>query len=98
MATRKPKGAVSIESYRGFLRLRWRLHGERYTVSLGLPDDAINQQIGYRQNALLTDSGVLFSSEIRLPVLRVPEVDALLQVIPFVDVGHGWNVSTPDPA
>ena len=53
---------------------------------------------GYRQNALLTDSGVLFSSEIRLPVLRVPEVDGLLQVIPFVDLGHGWNVSTPDPA
>ncbi|MEL6763634.1 MAG: DUF3596 domain-containing protein [Cyanobacteria bacterium J06607_6] len=49
MATRKPKGAVSIESYRGFLRLRWRLHGERYTINLGLPDDAINQQIAVQK-------------------------------------------------
>ncbi|MEO0539997.1 MAG: ShlB/FhaC/HecB family hemolysin secretion/activation protein [Cyanobacteria bacterium P01_A01_bin.105] len=52
---------------------------------------------GYRQNTLLTDSGVLFSSEIRFPVLRVPEVDGLLQLIPFVDVGHGWNVALANP-
>lgn len=55
---------------------------------------------GYRQNTLFTDSGVLFSSEVRLPVLRVPEVDGLLQVVPFVDIGYGWNVDgpAPDPA
>ena len=46
---------------------------------------------GYRPNALLTDSGWLLSSEVRLPVLRVPEVDGLLQVAPFVDLGGGWN-------
>lgn len=52
---------------------------------------------GYRQNALLTDNGMLFSSEIRLPVLRVPEVDGLLQIVPFVDVGYGWNIFSPSP-
>ena len=52
---------------------------------------------GYRQNALLTDSGALFSSEIRVPVLHVPEVDGLLQVIPFVDIGYGWNISSLAP-
>ncbi|MEM8805141.1 MAG: ShlB/FhaC/HecB family hemolysin secretion/activation protein [Cyanobacteria bacterium P01_G01_bin.38] len=52
---------------------------------------------GYRQNTLLIDSGVLFSSEIRFPVLRIPEVDGLLQLVPFVDVGHGWNVTSPNP-
>ncbi|MGB3614623.1 MAG: ShlB/FhaC/HecB family hemolysin secretion/activation protein, partial [Elainellaceae cyanobacterium] len=57
---------------------------------------------GYRQDELLTDSGILFSSEIRIPVLRIRQVDGLLQVVPFVDVGRGWNlgtgVSDPDPA
>ena len=52
---------------------------------------------GYRQDETLTDSGVLFSSEIRLPVLRVRKVDGLLQIVPFVDVGRGWNLGTPDP-
>ncbi|MGF1515341.1 MAG: ShlB/FhaC/HecB family hemolysin secretion/activation protein [Elainellaceae cyanobacterium] len=52
---------------------------------------------GYRQDELLTDSGVLLSSEVRLPVLRVRQVDGLLQVVPFVDVGHGWNLAAPDP-
>ena len=45
MAPRKPKGEVSVESYRGFLRLRWRVNGQRYSINLGLPDDVINQQI-----------------------------------------------------
>ncbi|MEO0457787.1 MAG: BamA/TamA family outer membrane protein, partial [Cyanobacteria bacterium P01_A01_bin.114] len=46
---------------------------------------------GYRPNALLTDNGWLLSSEVRLPILRIPEVDGLLQVAPFLDLGGGWN-------
>ncbi|MEO1209448.1 MAG: ShlB/FhaC/HecB family hemolysin secretion/activation protein [Cyanobacteria bacterium J06638_20] len=52
---------------------------------------------GYRQNELLTDNGALISAEVRIPVLRVPEVDGLLQVAPFFDAGIGWNNDTPDP-
>jgi hemolysin activation/secretion protein len=52
---------------------------------------------GYRQDTLLTDSGVLLSAEARLPIARVPEVQGLLQLAPFIDVGTGWNVSRPDP-
>ncbi|MEO1146112.1 MAG: ShlB/FhaC/HecB family hemolysin secretion/activation protein [Cyanobacteria bacterium J06638_22] len=52
---------------------------------------------GYRQNELLTDNGALISAEVRIPVLRVPEVDGLLQVVPFFDAGVGWNNDTPDP-
>jgi hemolysin activation/secretion protein len=54
---------------------------------------------GYRQDFLLTDSGVQASAELRLPVLRVPEIDAVLQVVPFFDFGTGWNAddSSPDP-
>ncbi len=46
---------------------------------------------GYRQDALLTDNGLLVSAEVRLPVARIPNWDATLQVAPFLDLGHGWN-------
>jgi hemolysin activation/secretion protein len=56
-----------------------------------------NSVRGYRQDALLTDSGFLFSTEVRIPVLRIPQLSGVLQVTPFVDVGHGWNFGTqPD--
>lgn len=55
---------------------------------------------GYRQDLLLTDNGVLLSTEVRLPILRVSRIEGVLQVVPFVDFGVGWNngdFSNPDP-
>ncbi len=57
---------------------------------------------GYRQNLLLTDNGVFASAEVRLPILRVESVSGVLQVVPFVDFGVGWNhennpIPTPNP-
>ena len=55
---------------------------------------------GYRQDRLLTDNGFVASTEIRLPVLRVPDWQGVLQVIPFIDYGIGWNsegIADPDP-
>jgi len=55
---------------------------------------------GYRQDTLLTDNGTLASAEIRLPILRVPEWQTSVQLIPFVDIGTGWNSSnkkSPNP-
>ncbi|MFH7030661.1 MAG: ShlB/FhaC/HecB family hemolysin secretion/activation protein [Heteroscytonema crispum UTEX LB 1556] len=46
---------------------------------------------GYRQDALLTDNGAFGSIELRLPILRIPESQGLLQFIPFVDIGTVWN-------
>lgn len=46
---------------------------------------------GYRQDTLLTDNGVLFSTELRLPILKASRTDGLLQLTPFIDVGTGWN-------
>ena len=46
---------------------------------------------GYRQDALLTDNGFLFSTELRLPILRTASRTGVLQLTPFVDVGAGWN-------
>ena len=48
---------------------------------------------GYPQNFRLTDSGVITTVEPRLPVFRQPQEQILLQLIPFVDLGTGWNKS-----
>jgi len=53
---------------------------------------------GYRQDTLLTDNGWLAGVELRLPILRIPEVDGVLQLAPFLEVGRGWNSGdTTDP-
>lgn len=49
---------------------------------------------GYRQDTLLTDSGALLSAEVRVPILRVPEIDGLLQLVPFIDAGTTWNADS----
>lgn len=53
---------------------------------------------GYRTSALLADSGWFASAEVYLPILRVPEWQGVLQVIPFFDVGQGWNRGDDEPA
>ncbi len=54
---------------------------------------------GYRQDALRRDNGALLSAELRWPIARVPELDGVLQVTPFIDVGTVWNDdgSSPGP-
>jgi hemolysin activation/secretion protein len=49
---------------------------------------------GYRQNQLVTDNGILGATELRFSLL--PDSNRL-QIIPFVEAGHGWNNDTPDP-
>ncbi|MDZ8085498.1 MAG: ShlB/FhaC/HecB family hemolysin secretion/activation protein [Nostoc sp. DedQUE12b] len=51
---------------------------------------------GYRQDYLLTDNGAFVSAEIQVPILRLPQIDSILQVVPFVDFGVGWNTSGED--
>ena len=48
---------------------------------------------GYRQNVLLGDNGLNLSAELRLPILRVPEWEGLLQLVPFVDAAAVWTSS-----
>ena len=50
---------------------------------------------GYRQDALLTDNGFLFSTELRLPILRTGK--GVVQLTPFVDVGTAWNRGGANP-
>jgi hemolysin activation/secretion protein len=57
---------------------------------------------GYRQNQVLTDNGIFAGLEVRLPIVDSSDIEGtLVQVIPFVNAGTGWNnagVANPDPA
>jgi hemolysin activation/secretion protein len=52
---------------------------------------------GYRYDTLLTDNGIFASLELQFPILRVRQLQGRLFVVPFIDAGTGWNVSSPDP-
>lgn len=47
---------------------------------------------GYRQDNLLTDNGILFSTELRYPLIKFG-TGQTLHIIPFFDLGHAWNSS-----
>ena len=46
---------------------------------------------GYRQDALLTDNGFFTSAEVRFPVYQTPSRESSLSLVPFFDLGVGWN-------
>ncbi|MGI2903290.1 ShlB/FhaC/HecB family hemolysin secretion/activation protein [Tolypothrix sp. VBCCA 56010] len=52
---------------------------------------------GYRQDFLLTDNGVFATAELQYPILRIPQWQGVLQVVPFVDVGSAWNSGRQNP-
>ncbi|WP_228016025.1 ShlB/FhaC/HecB family hemolysin secretion/activation protein [Leptolyngbya ectocarpi] len=53
---------------------------------------------GYRQGARQRDNGVFASAEVQVPVMRIPEVNGLLQVAPFIDYGTAWNIDGSGPS
>ncbi|MCT7973620.1 ShlB/FhaC/HecB family hemolysin secretion/activation protein [Laspinema olomoucense] len=50
-----------------------------------------NSVRGYRQDALLVDNGAFASLEFQYPIVEFPRWQGSLQVIPFMDLGVGWN-------
>jgi hemolysin activation/secretion protein len=46
---------------------------------------------GYRQDTLLGDNGVFFSTELRLPIVSISDGNMIVQFVPFVDGGTVWN-------
>jgi hemolysin activation/secretion protein len=53
--------------------------------------------LGYRQDLLLTDNGFFIGTEFRVPILRITKVRGVLQVVPFINYGLGWNTDTITP-
>ncbi|MDJ0690299.1 MAG: ShlB/FhaC/HecB family hemolysin secretion/activation protein [Xenococcaceae cyanobacterium MO_188.B32] len=80
-------------------------------VGLQLANDALlpseqfsiggfNTVRGYRQDQLLTDNGLLASAELRIPITEGFSESGIVQIVPFIDYGKGWNyadVPNPDP-
>ncbi len=54
---------------------------------------------GYRENLLVRDNGLIASIESQIPLLRDVSWAEVVQIMPFVDFGRGWNrnIPTPDP-
>lgn len=50
---------------------------------------------GYRQNKIVTDSGIVGGIEARIPLSSEVET---LQLIPFFDIGTGWNNGSSNPS
>jgi hemolysin activation/secretion protein len=71
------------------------LSGEQFGVG---GSDSVR---GYRQDALLTDSGLFGSAEVRLPIARIapsnPQWNSTLSIAPFLEFGHGWNRGRANP-
>lgn len=82
---------------RGDLQLADRSLLSQEQISFGGQDNLR----GFRQDSITTDNGLLFSAELRIPVLRIPEISGLLQIAPFFDFGEAWNYNAstnPDPS
>ena len=48
---------------------------------------------GYRQDALLSDSGIFASAEVRIPFYRWDNNQSNISAIPFLDFGTSWSNS-----
>jgi hemolysin activation/secretion protein len=46
---------------------------------------------GYRENQLVTDDGAIGSVEVRVPLWRDGLGRHRVEIVPFMDVGYGWN-------
>ena len=46
---------------------------------------------GYRENRLVRDNGWVSSLEVRIPILKKSETEGLVFLMPFFDIGRGWN-------
>lgn len=70
------------------------LSAERFGIG------GISSVRGYSQDRLLTDNAIFASAELRIPIARIPELESIIQVAPFIDFGKGWNHNpnnNPDP-
>lgn len=56
---KSPKGTVSVESFRGRLRLRFRFNGQRYAMTLGIPDTQAYRRIAEARARQIEDDMAL---------------------------------------
>lgn len=73
-----------------------QLASERLLASEQFSLGGIENVRGYRQSLLLRDNGAFASAEVQLPILRVSQIDGVLQIAPFIDIGTTWNNSSEE--
>jgi hemolysin activation/secretion protein len=83
----KRLGEDSLFLIRGDLQLAANALVPLEQFSLG----GIDNVRGYRQDLLLSDSGLFISSEVRLPILKFNKSKGVVQLTPFIDFGTAWN-------
>ena len=46
---------------------------------------------GYREDFILSDNGLWAMAEVQVPVLKITNWNAVVQIAPFISHGRGWN-------
>ncbi|WP_170117682.1 site-specific integrase [Chitinophaga ginsengisoli] len=94
------KGGISIENFRGRIRLRWRLNGERYTLSLPyayLPENmqyAIVKETEIKLDILKDcfDSSLEKYKPVLTPAISIPTKPAIIYAHELADKFEDWTV------
>ncbi|MBD2492324.1 ShlB/FhaC/HecB family hemolysin secretion/activation protein [Aulosira sp. FACHB-615] len=83
------------EKYKQLFRLRAnaQLADRALASSEQLVFGGLGSVRGYRQDILQTDNGVFLTGEYEIPILQTFKNTGVVQVVPFVDYGIGWNSS-----
>lgn len=83
------------------LRLLFRLDVQLATDPLlALEQIAVGGRFsvrGYQENLLVRDNGLIASLESHIPLIRDTPWAEVIQIMPFVDFGRGWNRKIPTP-
>lgn len=58
----------------------------------------MNSVRGYRENQLVRDNGVVSSFELRMPVFHNRQMEPIVWLAPFADIGWSWNTKNDTPA
>ncbi len=76
-----------------------QLTGDALLPMEKFPVGGLNSVRGYRENQLVRDNGAAGSLELRVPLLRNDQGDAIVQFAPFADFGWSKNArkDTPSP-
>ncbi|WP_019502904.1 Arm DNA-binding domain-containing protein [Pseudanabaena sp. PCC 6802] len=80
-----PKGTVVVESFKGRLRLRFRVAGDRYCLAVGLPDLPENREIAQAQANRVAQDIKIGQFDPTLAKYQTPERTRAIRQQPMLD-------------
>lgn len=81
-----PKGTVVVESFKGRLRLRFRVAGDRYCLAIGLPDLPENREIAQAKADLVARDIKTGQFDPSLAKYQAPERTRAIRQQPMLDI------------